>query len=263
MEEQKVRRTDLYSIPPHLIFIDNENVRVGYPEEKFQVLKENIRQNGVLEPVHVRKVDDKYALTHGFNRMRAVWELVEEGCEIISVKAITSKMTEEEELLQHITLNSGEPLTPYEISQIFIKLKNFGWKNKDIANKVGYTEQQVSSLIKFQSEAGMELKNEVKEGNISITNAVKLVRQTNSVTEQNSKIAEVRESNSGNRKIKAKDIFEESLSLRERLDKVFDLAEEQGVEDERIEFCRLLVKLASQSKNSAEKILSEILVNVV
>lgn len=259
---EKVKRTDLFSIPPSMIIIVNENVRDSYPDEKFQLLKDSIKENGVLEPIHVRKTGDKYALTHGFNRMRAVWELVQEGFEIAFVKAIVSKVSEEEELIQHITLNSGEPLTHYEISKILIKLKNFGWKNRDIAKKLGYSEQLVSNLITFQEGASMEVKNAVSSGELKINTATELVRKSGSVTEQNEKISKARESSSSNgekKRIVAKDLFEESMSLRERIEKVFELAEEQGVEDERIDFCKELIKLVSQKKNTPEAILTKIL----
>ncbi len=125
-EELTVKRSDIWKIPPHLIFIETENIRDSYPEEKFTILKNGIKENGVLEAVHVRKTKDgRYALTHGFNRMRVVWELISEGHEILYVKACSSIINEEDELLQHLILNSGEPLSKYEISKILIKLKVF------------------------------------------------------------------------------------------------------------------------------------------
>jgi len=230
--ELKVVRGNSFSIPPSMIVIENENVRDSYPEEKFQVLKQSIKENGVLDPIHVRKLrgEEKYALTHGFNRMRAVWELVDEGFEIINVKAIISTLSAEEELIRHITLNSGEPLSKYEISKILVQLKAFGWKNKDISKKLGYTEQEISNLITFQTNASQEVKNAVKEGLIDINPAIMMVRESGTTQQQNVvlNIAKEKAIKENKTKIGSKDILSKKLTLQDKLSKVVEIIQENN-----------------------------------
>jgi ParB family chromosome partitioning protein len=243
--EPKVSKTDIYTIPPSMIYIENPNVRDAYPEQEYQNLKESIRINGVIEPIHVRKTPKGYALTHGFNRMRAVWELIEEGVQIVGVKAISSKLSTEEELVRHITLNSGVPLTKFEISKVLIQLQGFGWKNKDISAKLGYSEQEVSNLLTFQNQASMELKNAVKDGLIDINPALSLIRETENTKEQNVVLekAKAKVKSENRTKIKSTDVLSKKISFQDKMSKTIELFAEVPLLPEKKRDQELLTKL--------------------
>lgn len=262
-QEFKVSRSDIFGINPKQIYIDRANVREegSYPAEKFSVLKASIKENGVLEPIHVRKTDKGYALVHGFNRMDAVWQLIEEGYEIVSVKCLVvpKATSQEEELLRHFILNSGEPLTKYEISKIFISLKNFGWSNKDIATKTGYSEQEVSNLITFQSQGSMELKNAVKEGVMNINPAISLIRETENTTEQNEvlEVAKEKAKSENRTKIKSTDVLVKKLTLQDKFAKCLEIASEN--ENEKMQVVREFFALLSEKNATPEEIVAKFL----
>ncbi len=192
--QPEVKRGDIKYIPPSLIVIKNPNPREYYDPIKRDRLKASIRQKGVKECVHVRKVkgEEKYELTHGFTRMAIVWELLEEGVQILSVPAQYGNPTEEQELIDHITFNDGEPLTKYEVSKIMTRLSNLGWKNKNIAEETGYTEEDVSKLISFQNSASAEVKNAVASGELNLTPAMSLVKETPDTKKQGEIIKKAR-----------------------------------------------------------------------
>lgn len=238
-EELKVKKTDILSIPPQLIVIVHPNVREDYPEDEYQRLKASIKEVGIKEAVHVRKQNDgTYALTHGFNRMRAVWELVEEGEEILYVPAKPSKKNEEEELMDHFILNMGVPLTKYEISKLLIRLKGFGWTNRKMSEKTGYSEVEVSRLLAFQNNASTEVKESVAKGEMDITPAMKLVKETGSVSNQNEALKKGRESaaksvaKSGETKVKvkvkAKHVLSKTLSPWDKYLEIMDIVDQEA-----------------------------------
>ncbi len=261
--ELKVVRGNLFQVPPSMIVIENENVRDSYPEEKFQVLKDSIKENGVLDPIHVRKLrgEEKYALTHGFNRMRAVWELVEEGCEILNVKVIVSTLSAEEELIRHITLNSGEPLSKFEISKILVQLKAFGWKNKDMSKKLGYPEQEISNLIMFQNNASQEVKNAVKDGVMDINPAIMLVRESGSTVEQNVTLNTAKEkaSKENKTKISSKDVLKK-MSLQDKFSKMVEIVQENDLlmEQDKGKMIEQLYYLLTAKDSTPESIVQDL-----
>ncbi len=254
----KVSKNDYFTIPPQMIYIENPNIRDSYPENDYLVMKESIKLNGVIEPIHVRKTPKGYALTHGFNRMRAVWELVEEGVEIIGVKAMSSKLSAEEELIRHITLNSGVPLSKYEISKVLVQLHGLGWKNKNLAEKLGYSEQEVSKLLTFQNQASMELKNAVKDGIMDINPALSLIRETENTQQQNEVLSKAKEkAKTENRtKIKSTDILSKKLSFQEKMLKCIELNENGSPE---MVMLRNMYDLLSDKSNTPESIIEKLL----
>lgn len=260
------KRTDIWNIPPSLIVIVNKNVRENYPEEDYQRLKNNIHENGIKEPIHVRKLKDgTYALSHGFNRMRAVWELIEEGCEIQYVKATSAILNEEEELLEHITLNSGVPLTKYEVSKVLIKLKAYGWNNKKLSEKTGYSEVEVSKLLNFQQNASTEVKESVAKGEIDINPAMALVKESDSITKQNETLRVGREKASLNGKIKIKgnEVLSKKLSPMEKYGKILEIIEKTSFDsenDDRFVAIEEFFYLISDGKSTPEEILNKFLV---
>lgn len=135
-----------------------------------------------------------YVVAHGFNRFRAVTEINNEGGEqILRVPAILTQMNEEEELLLHITANSGEPLSKIEISKIFTKLSKYGLSNKEISEKTGYSEVEVSVLINFNQNASTEIKKAVIENTLKFTTARQIVKENESVEKQNEVLTNLKE----------------------------------------------------------------------
>jgi hypothetical protein len=226
-EELGVKKNPIWKIPPAMIFIENPNVREYYDPEKKAILKASIKENGVLLPVRVRKVqgEDRYALTHGFTRMECVWELVEEGCEILYVKAESVIINEEEELIQHLTLNSGEPLTKYEISKLLVKLKGYGWSNKTMSQKTGYPETIISQLLSFQQNASNNVKESVAKGEIDMAPAMSMVKEHKTVEKQNEVLQKGKEqaAKTGKKKVTGKQVLSKRLSQWDKYTQVMEI----------------------------------------
>lgn len=264
IEEKEKRSGEIKNIPPSMIQIKTANVRESYDPEKRATLKESIREHGVLEPIHVRKNGSIYELTHGFTRFAIVNELIAEGCEIKYIKAISSQVSEEDELLRHLLLNSGEPLTKFEISKVFKQLKNFGNSNKEISIKTGYSEVEVSKLINFQDQASTEIKNAVKNGELDITPAISLIREAKTNSEQNSILKEAKEkaSKENRTKITNKDVLKKGLRIQDKFEMFIHLFSESNNTDlnlnEKIEFAKSLFEMLGDSKFEAGDILEKI-----
>jgi ParB/RepB/Spo0J family partition protein len=175
-----------WKVPFECIVVNTPNVRDSYDVDKFHALKESIRVNGVQQAIHLRKLKGQniYELVHGYNRYEAVRQLREEGVDIPFVLSFTVDMSEEEVLFFHISANSGVELSESEISKILHRLSKYGYSNKQLAEKLGYSEMKVSNLLKYQNSTSQHIKNMVADGIVSVSTAVEIARQVQDTNEQ-------------------------------------------------------------------------------
>ncbi len=173
------KKKDLHLIDPRSIIVDfstNPRVYYGTPEEQ-KKLKESIRVNGVKDPLLVTNTKEGPVLNHGFCRMKAVLELLEEGVDIAYVPAIATARgyNEEQALLDHVILNSGRPLTPMEKAGLYKKLINLQWTQKQIAEATGETQGAISNILKL-ADLPMRIQNYINEGLVSGTLVMHLLK---------------------------------------------------------------------------------------
>ncbi len=154
-EINKTKRTDLFKIDPRAIIVNKENnIREDYGD--MESLKQHIREHGVtnLPPIKVRKQTvegvEQYQLIHGYRRVTATMELIDEGFDVARLNAITvsSKYKDEDEMLDHLFENSGKNLTPFEEAKIYQLLEKCGYNKSEVARKVSKSTAHVSNMLK-------------------------------------------------------------------------------------------------------------------
>ena len=204
-------RGDSFNMNPADIEINwEENPRKDYgTEDEQNELKESIRLNGIMLPIHVYSVGSKFKLGHGFRRMKAVTELLAEGLDI-RVPVIKIETNEEAILLAHFTLNTGKPLTDLEIGETLNRLcKLLGEDNfTNISKRSGIEYQKVVRLVNLVRNASTQVKTAIANDEMSVTTAIELVAVTSGVAEQNEVLAELKETaevtKSGKKKLTVK-----------------------------------------------------------
>ena len=183
-------RRDMFEVAPGDIeviegwnsrdFSDPENIA------HIEQLAASIEQNGVLEPLsgYYDSDKNKFVLTNGESRIRAIRLLAEKGVEIKSVPCRTEPRhaNEADHLASQIIRNSGRPFTPMENAALFVKLTGHGWTTAEIANKVGFTTERVAQILELHALPS-KVKQRVKAGEISPTLAGKIKAKAKSARE--------------------------------------------------------------------------------
>lgn len=163
----------------------------GSDEEDIQLI-EAAKSGACFPPIEITKGEaGKYSIVSGHRRYQAIEKAIQQGAPIqkISVRVLPAKnprtglkYTEADLLALTIGQNRGKALTHSEMSDTVIRLKKFGWKNKDIATALSLSENQVHQYSVL-SQGTEELKKAVdagtgnrKEG-ISLSRAVKTVKE--------------------------------------------------------------------------------------
>lgn len=129
--------------------------RINFDEAALQELAESIRAQGVVQPIVVRRLDDKYELIAGERRWRAA-QLA--GLHEIPavVKELDDRAAAAISLIENI---QREDLNPLEEANALHRLKQeFELTHMDVAKAVGRSRAAVTNLLRL-----LELQPDVKE----------------------------------------------------------------------------------------------------
>lgn len=174
-------RADVYRLAPADIHImegwNSRDFSTAENIDHVETLSRSIESVGVKKPLTVRWKDGKAYLTDGESRLRATRLAIERGAEIVSIPVMTEDRyaSEADLLFTQIVGNSGKNLTSFEQAKAFKRLIDFGWSEKDIADKSGYTRAHVVSLLELQA-APEPIAAMVKDGSVAATTAITTMR---------------------------------------------------------------------------------------
>ena len=133
-------------IPLSLVFDNPFNSRKLYDPVGIDQLAESLRQNGLLNPVTVRKINGRYELVFGHRRSRAArlagW--TEIRAEVVSV---TNEKMLQISLVENL---HREDLSDFETALCFRRLFiEFGKTYEQIGNLVGFSKSHIAGYIKM------------------------------------------------------------------------------------------------------------------
>lgn len=183
-ELSKTTKSDLLKIDPRRIQFDHKkNPREDYGDIKS--LMAFIESNGTeaLPPIKVKTTKDEegneaYKLIHGYRRMTAITRLLEKGVEIkrVTARPVPRGYNDKDELIDHISENSGMKLNAMEEANVFSQLMKFGWSQAEISKRIGKTQSHVSQVMKLAGSSDY-VKETVAKGLISGALVVKVLNE--------------------------------------------------------------------------------------
>lgn len=145
-----VREIEISKIRPN-----REQPRHRFPEEKIEELASSIREQGILQPVIVKKVDGGFELIVGERRLKAA-----QRCGLETIPAIVKDLAEDKLLEWALVENiQREDLNPIEEAQAYVRLiEQRDLSHEEIAKKVGKDRSTVANAIRL-----LRLPNEILE----------------------------------------------------------------------------------------------------
>lgn len=129
--------------------------RKYFDDEKLVQLSESIKQNGVIQPIIVKKNDSNYTIIAGERRWRAA-----KLANISTIPALIKDYTEQQVMEIALIENlQREDLNPIEEADAFINLMNeFNLTQEQIAEKIGRSRSAIANTIRL-----LGLSNDVKK----------------------------------------------------------------------------------------------------
>ncbi len=140
-------------VPSALIELELDQIRrnpyqprIHFESEKLQELAASIRENGVLQPVIVRRVDDGYELIAGERRWRAA-----QLAGLARIPAIVQEVSDEKlleralvENIQRDDLNAIEEATAYQLL-----IDQFKLTQEELAQRVGKSRTAITNTLRL------------------------------------------------------------------------------------------------------------------
>lgn len=157
----------LVEIDPRSVKPNPKQPRVHFDEDALEELADSIRQDGVHEPVVVRRVEDRYELVSGERRVRA-----SVLAELRVIPAIVRDVSDEDMLKLGLIENiQRENLNPIELAQAYQQLaEEFGWTQDEVARQVGKKRATVSNTIRLLN-LDDDIQRHVVDGTLSMGHA--------------------------------------------------------------------------------------------
>jgi len=149
----KSNAAGVYSNMPKIIEIDLDKIeispyqpRIEYNKEKIEELAKSIKENGLIQPITVKKNNNKYQIIAGHRRYLAFKKLNKE-----SIPAIVRNEQDNEEIITLTENLIRENLNPIEIaiSLETILEKEIAKNQSELAKILGINESTVSRYLKL------------------------------------------------------------------------------------------------------------------
>lgn len=155
------------------------NPRKTFSEEDIAELAQNIRNQGLLQPITVRPIGKTYEIVCGERRYRACKLNAEEDKKKkATIACIVKEMTDEEAFEAMITENlQRKDVDPIEEAFAFGELINSGKSIDEVAARFGKTKRFVQERVKLNTLIS-PLKELTTSGNIPIAGAFMLAKLT-------------------------------------------------------------------------------------
>lgn len=122
--------------------------RTRFSQEELDRLKDSIMQQGILQPLLVRHLDDSYELIAGERRLRAARE-----ANLTHVPVFIKDLTDEQVLEVSIIENiQRENLNVLEEAEAYYRLiHEFNYTQEKVAEKIGKNRSTIANLIRLRS----------------------------------------------------------------------------------------------------------------
>ncbi|MDO4963533.1 MAG: ParB/RepB/Spo0J family partition protein, partial [bacterium] len=209
IDSSKIIEIDIDDILPNRF-----QPRIQFDEDEILELSDSIRKHGIIQPIVVRHIGDKYEIIVGERRYKAS---VLAGLETIPaiIKELDDKQSAELALIENLQRKS---LTPIEEALSYKKVLDLGNLTQEgLAEKIGKSQSSVANKIRLLSLSD-EVQDALLDNKISERHARSLLK-LKSILDQNSMLDK---------------IINERMTVRktdEEIEKIIENKKEKSVPD--------------------------------
>ena len=142
-----------------------------FNSEKLDSLSASIKENGVLQPILVRRSEDGFEIIAGERRWRAA-----KAAGLTEIPVVETEFTDEQALESGLIENiQRDDLTPIEEATAYKKLMDeFGYSQEQISQKIGKSRSHVANMVRLLS-LPQKVQDYVTSGQLSAGHARVLV----------------------------------------------------------------------------------------
>ena len=174
IQEVETAREGLQEIPVESIDPSPLQPRTNFPESRLKELADSIRSSGVVQPILVRKVGDRYQIVAGERRWRAATQA---GLE--KVPAVVRTLSDRDSLQLALTENMlREDLNPLDVARgMEAMVQRFAYRHEEIAQRLGLDRSTVTNSLRLL-KLPEDVQNLLQEGQLTSGHARALLSLT-------------------------------------------------------------------------------------
>ncbi len=154
MQAEKANQQAGFSGQPDLVDINllvrNKNQpRKKFDEKDLKELSDSIRENGIISPIVVRKIDDKFEIIAGERRWRASRDAGLDKVPVIVKERLTERDVKVMAIIENVQradLNCIEEAMAY-----YDLMKDFNLTQEEIAKKIGKERSTIANFLRILS----------------------------------------------------------------------------------------------------------------
>ena len=163
IQEVESAREGLQEIPVNAVDPNPLQPRTHFPESGLKELSDSIRSSGVVQPILVRKVGDRFQIVAGERRWRAA-KLA--GLE--RVPAVVRSLSDRDTLQLALTENMmREDLNPLDVARgMEAMIQRFAFRHEEIAQRLGVDRSTVTNTLRLLKLPG-EVQDLLQEGKLT------------------------------------------------------------------------------------------------
>jgi ParB family transcriptional regulator, chromosome partitioning protein len=169
---------ELRSIPISQIIPAKHQARKSFNPERLRGLAESMKQEGLLNPIVVRKVGDQFELISGERRVRAAKSLSWDSIEAKVITTVSEAEAAAKGLIENIQREDLNPIEEAEGFQDLHQLDPKYWTQTKIAETVGKRQDYVSRSLALLDLPAVVLES-MRQRIISREHGVELLRLDN------------------------------------------------------------------------------------
>ncbi len=167
-EDEQSRGESLFAVEVARVRANPSQPRVEFDPRGLDELKQSITENGVIQPITVRKTDDGFELIAGERRLRAVQELG-----FRTIPAYVMDVASEDQMLELALVENiqREDLNPMELARAYDRLqKEYGLTQEAVARKVSKDRATVANFIRLLKLPAV-IQESLRKGEITMGHA--------------------------------------------------------------------------------------------
>lgn len=172
MDNREIKIIDIDDVLPNRF-----QPRIQFDEKAINELAESIKIHGVIQPIVVRKISDKYEIIAGERRYKASVLAGKKEIPAI-ITSLDDKDSAEIALIENI---QRQNLTPIEEAISYKKILDMGYLNQiTLGEKLGKTQSTIANKLRLLN-LNEEVQEALMEGKISERHARSLLRLNNNL----------------------------------------------------------------------------------
>ena len=214
--------------------------RIQFDEEEILELSDSIKEHGVIQPLVVRSIGDKYEIIAGERRYKASVLAGKETVPVI-VKNLNDKDSAEIALIENIQRKN---LTPIEEALSYKKILDMGYiTQENLASKLGKSQSTVANKIRLLNLSD-EVQEALLENQISERHARSLLKLSTK-KEQNEMLDRII-----NERLTVRRADEEIEKIKNKSMNIIDEEEKEIKEEGEIDMNNNMLGIPNVSENS-------------